>query len=73
MHVAGDHLVAEPDDDLGEQFEPVPLLVCDQDAQVLDLSSPAIALKLSAQQTETRCPRTVALGLARWLRVGNHR
>lgn len=31
--LAGDHLVPEPRDDLGEQLEPVPPLVRDQDAQ----------------------------------------
>ena len=36
LHVdlARDHFVAEPRDDLCKQFEPVTLLVCDQDAQM---------------------------------------
>ena len=35
VDLAGDHLVAEPGDDLGEQLEPVAALVRDQDTQVL--------------------------------------
>ncbi len=35
VNLAGDHLVPEPGDDLGEQLEPVAPLVCDQNAQVL--------------------------------------
>ena len=34
VDLARDHLMAEPGDDLGEQLEPVPPLVRDQDAQV---------------------------------------
>ena len=37
VDLAGDHLVAEPGDDLGEQLEPVAPLVRDQDAEVLTL------------------------------------
>ena len=39
LHVdlARDHLVPEPCDDLGEQLEPLPPLVRDQDTQVRDL------------------------------------
>ena len=36
VDLAGDHLVTEPGDDLGEQLEPVASLVRDQDAEVLD-------------------------------------
>jgi hypothetical protein len=39
LHVdlAGDHVMAQPDDDLGEDVEPLALLVCDQDAQMLGI------------------------------------
>ena len=36
VDLAGDHVVSEPDHDLGEQLQPVALLVRDQDAQVLE-------------------------------------
>ena len=37
VDLARDHLVPEPGDDLGEQLQPVPPLVRDQDTQVRDL------------------------------------
>ena len=37
VDLARDHLVAEAGHDLGEQFEPLPLLVRDQDTQMPDL------------------------------------
>ncbi len=37
VDLACDHVVSEPDHDLREQFEPVALLVGDQDAQVLEV------------------------------------
>ena len=40
VDLAGDHLVAEPGDDLSEQLEPVAPLVRDQDAEVLALNQP---------------------------------
>ncbi len=37
VDLAGDHVVPEPDDDLGEQLEPVAPLVRDQDAEMANV------------------------------------
>ena len=38
VDLARDHVVAEPDHDLGEQLEPVAPLVRDQNTQMLDVA-----------------------------------